>query len=153
MREIVLRTSGADLVFAVTRVDRSGVEYCLEVRFADDVAVSIPPRPACWLQISDVERLARYVCEHLGPVVSHEILESPEFVTHDLDFRLQALQGERSSGNEGEFELRVLIYCGSPDRTRRWLYAGFESRVSVPDVLQWASDLRALSANAGSSSP
>lgn len=146
--EVALKVDGASVVLRLRRLDQGAghVEFDLHVEFASEVAASVPPRLGCRLHDRDIERLLDYMTRHMGADEPHGITESATFVARDLDFQIQALEGEVEGLSDGYFSLRWMVYCGSRDRSRRGIYAGFESTVETGEVLRWCEELRSVRA-------
>ena len=152
--EICLTTDGASVVFRLRRLDSASgyVEFDLHVEIDSDVGAVVPPRRGCRLHLRDLDRLVEYMTLHMGSDEPHGILKSGTFVSQDLDFQLQALDGEAEGLSDGYFCLRWMVYCGPPDRDRRNVYAGFESSVGTEEVLRWCRELRSVRARLGGES-
>ena len=106
---------------------------------------TIPARE-CMLTLMDLRRMAAYIRAHVGENAPHSIGQSGTFVTYDLRFQLQGLEGGLESWADGYFTVRWMIYCGSPDRSHNRFYVGLDGQVGVAEALRWADALDELAA-------
>src|SRR5688572_23594068 len=68
-----------------------------------------------WLFISDLESLLRYLEEHIVSLQNNPSRVSDIFVNLDLDFTLQAFQGDVELPNDGGFGILFMLNIGRKD--------------------------------------
>ena len=140
MSSLVLDLVGASVAVEDVRRSASGMILCtMTPRFVRPDA-RIPARE-CAFRPADFDSMIRYLREHIGANTPHAIEDSMTFVTHEMDFQLQALCGELESWSAGSFTLRWMFCSGPPDRAEDAIYLGFETEVGVAEVLRWCVEL------------
>jgi hypothetical protein len=141
MNAIVLELDGARVEMRNLRRQPSGAilfDFATTVHACAEASV---PTRDCLATPADLRRMAAYVRAHVGENAPHSIAESSAFVTYDVSFELQALEGELESWNDGDFTVRWMFYCGPKDRSHGALYVGIQARLSVAEALRWADAL------------
>lgn len=141
---LVLAFDGASVRLQNIRLVRAAMIACtMCVGFDDQSDARIPAREFRFSR-ADIQGMTDYLRSHIGANAPHDIEPSQTFVTDDVDLQLTALSGEAESWEHGGFTLRWMLYCGSPDRSRRPYWLGIEGWVVVADVLRWCADLESL---------
>ena len=116
-------------------------EKCLIciIKLSFETQLKTPPieRTNCHISVKDLQRLNSYFDNHIENLKTKPIEDSFDFVNQDLDFILQALNGE-IEGNEGAFSIRFVLNIGNSEKKSR-VYAGAEGAVSLAEVIQFQS--------------
>lgn len=121
--------AGADLVVTVGLRGR-----------ADPVATSTLAHMAA----QDILRLANYFDEHVKLVAKNPDAQSDVYVPLELNFQLQALEGEVRGESEGEFTLRIMANVADPSHEGGSSYVGCEGIVDLSEAQQFSAELRAI---------
>ena len=96
------------------------------------------------IERADIVRLANYVDDHLKFVASNPDAQSDVYVPLELNFQLQALEGEVRNVGEGELSLRVMANVADPGHEGGSSYVGCEGIADVSEAEQFSKKLRAI---------
>jgi len=145
MNEITLQLDGARIAMENLRHNplARSITFDFTTTFLADTAARIPTRD-CLMLLTDLAGMAAYIRKHVGENASHAIAESHAFVTYDLTFELQALEGTLESWDDGYFTMRWMFYCGPGDRSSAAFYVGLMGKVDVAEALRWCDALDEL---------
>jgi hypothetical protein len=142
----ILEAYGYKAAFNFSQIDSSTqvaeliVEFSLDEGFGSLRVKSVPT----WIALKDIASLASYLSEHVLRLLKGAGDESIPFVTMELGFELQALEGEAISDSEGEFTLRLMVNLGQISREGPRVYVGGQAVVSVENVRKFIASLDAL---------
>jgi hypothetical protein len=145
MNRFNLEMEGVRLRLDQVRNDSGLIRCTFETEFLNVVDVRIPRRPAV-MSIADLQRLVKYLRDHIGANTPHDIASSFTFVTYELDFQLHAQAGMLQSWDDGSFTLEWKFSCRPPSAPSGSIYVGFETQVQVAEILRWCGELEQLSA-------
>lgn len=121
------------------------IHFTFSTHFLIDIDARVPQRPTM-ISAADLQRMVKYLRDHIGANSPHDIAQSPTFVTYELDFQLAAQVGDLESWDDGYFTVHWNFYCGPEDRSSGAIYVGFETSVQVAEVLRWCRALELLAA-------
>jgi hypothetical protein len=129
-------------------------EFAFDVSLPDEwadlvVTVGQPqsPKPIAkstprYIERKDILRLANYLDDHLELITHNPDAQSDIYVPLELNFQLQALEGDVLDGFEGSIGLRVMANIADPGDQGGSLYIGCEGTVEVSEVRQFSTKLR-----------
>ncbi len=100
-----------------------------------------------WLFVSDLERLLRYLEEHIVSLQHDASSVSDTLVNLDLDFTLQAFSGDVQSFSDGRFSLLFMLNVGRRDEVSSSTYVGGEAVVTVAEVRHFVAAVRKVLKN------
>ncbi len=100
------------------------------------------------LFLADVTRLGTYLREHVLGLSNGEVTESPVFVPTELDFQVQALDGEVESLFDGYFTIAFSVRRQAMGMKGGGNF-GFEGVVYLPDIYRFCAELDVLAVALG----
>jgi hypothetical protein len=145
MNRYHLEMDGALLRLEDIRKASGLIYFTFSTQVLNVLDTRVPQRPTM-ISPADLQRMVKYLRDHIGANSPHVIAQSHTFVTYELDFQLQAQSGDLESWDDGYFTVQWSFYCGPKDRSSGVIYVGFETRVQVAEVLRWCRELEQLAA-------
>jgi hypothetical protein len=142
--DIILKTEGYEISFELKKKRELTTSLLATVGFSlaptlGKVEVKAMPMP---ILLRDLERLTIYLEQHIAKLQQDHWSESDTFVPLDLQFQLQALAGEVSSPDGGEFALRFMVNVGKLNSESGSVYVGGEAEVTLEQIQDFISSVR-----------
>ncbi|WP_225409270.1 hypothetical protein [Stigmatella hybrida] len=139
---LIARGYRADFRFTLAEANRL-VDLEVGIGLADG-SQRLATSTAGYIPVNDIVRLARYFEDHLASLARNPDTQSEGFVPLELNFELQAMEGEVRAGGDGEFTLRVMVNVtgtGSPNGS---VYVGCEGVIDAAHVRDFTTRLHEL---------
>jgi len=131
-----LETHGYQVLFKLNDIQDSQeyINMVIELRLDPHIGDIMVRSISTFIALNDLRRLASYFAEHIARLQENPDSESDTFVPMELGFQVQALAGEVTPDNEGEFSIRFLLNVGQSKEDGHRVYIGGESVTKLANI-------------------
>ena len=146
IQKLVLNTEGYQVTFELKMTpDRTGefdttLSFVLDPRLGTVAFTTFPAR----ITLDTLQELVAYFEQHIAQIRILPFSKSKTFFPLNFLFKLQALEGEINTPDDGDFSLRFMMDMHQPGADPAAVYVGGEAAIFLEDVNSFLSSVRQL---------